>query len=304
MAVGVALSVAAQARRSIPRWSFAVGMGLLAVESFCSGFGTDAILPETLVHWQSISLFALALLPGTWLLFTLTYARGNPSGFVRRWRVILLMSFLVPVGVAVVFHQQLIFAVAAPVPGQWLLQLGTPGRALYVILLLSAVLILMNLERTFRAAVGTMRWRIKFMVLGLGALFAVRAYTSSQFLLFPVVDVSLLALNCGALLVGCLLIGRSLLRTGHFEVSVFPSHSVLHNSFTLLLAGIYLIVLGAFAKAVSFFGGGAAFEFKAFLVLVALVLLTLILMSDRVRVYSQRFISRHFQRPIYDYRRV
>ena len=39
------------------------------------------------------------------------------------------------------------------------------------------VLILMNLERTFRSAVGTMRWRIKFIVLGLGIVFGARIYT-------------------------------------------------------------------------------------------------------------------------------
>jgi len=34
------------------------------------------------------------------------------------------------------------------------------------------------------------------------------------------------------LLVACLLILRSLLRAGHFDVSVYPSHAVLHNSFS------------------------------------------------------------------------
>jgi putative PEP-CTERM system histidine kinase len=39
-------------------------------------------------------------------------------------------------------------------------------------------------------------------------------------------------------------------------------------------------------------------------VLPALVLLTLILLSDRVRLRTRRFIRRHFQRPFYDYRTV
>ena len=51
-------------------------------------------------------------------------------------------------------------------------------------LLLATVLVLMNLEKTFRSAVGTMRWRIKFIVLGLGIVFGARIYTLSQGLLF------------------------------------------------------------------------------------------------------------------------
>jgi putative PEP-CTERM system histidine kinase len=149
-----------------------------------------------------------------------------------------------------------------------------------------------------------MRWRIKFMVLGLGVLFAVRAYTSSQALLFHGGKLSQQVVDSGALLVACLLMARSLFRAGHFEVSIYPSHSLLHHSFTILLAGAYLLIVGVFAKVVTFLGGDAAFPLKAFFVLVALVLLTILLLSDRVRLYTRRFVSRHFQRPIYDYRSV
>ena len=47
-------------------------------------------------------------------------------------------------------------------------------------------MILNNLEKTFRSTVGTMRWRIKFVVLGLAVIFAGRIYTLSQDLLFSV----------------------------------------------------------------------------------------------------------------------
>ncbi len=38
--------------------------------------------------------------------------------------------------------------------------------------------------------------------------------------------------------------------------------------------------------------------------LVGLVLLAVLLLSDRVRLLARRFVSRHFQRPLYDYRTV
>ena len=77
-----------------------------------------------------------------------------------------------------------------------------------------------------------------------------------------------------------------------------------HNSLTVLLAGAYLLIVGVFAKVVAFLGGDATFAFKAFVLLVALVLLTVLLLSDRVRLHTRRFVSRHFQRPLYDYRSV
>jgi putative PEP-CTERM system histidine kinase len=149
-----------------------------------------------------------------------------------------------------------------------------------------------------------MRWRIKFMILGLGVLFAVLAYTSSQALLYGNVNPALQVLFSGAVLVGSLLITRSLFRSGHFEVSVYPSQLVLHNSLTVLLAGVYLVIVGVLAKAVALLGGAASFPFRAFLVLIGLVVLSVILLSDRMRLHLRQFISRHFQRPLYDYRTV
>jgi putative PEP-CTERM system histidine kinase len=217
----------------------------------------------------------------------------------------LLGAFLLPAVIALLFYRQLLRGVAQGTEtDNWSTVLGSPGLALNLLLLLGAVLVLMNLERTFRASVGTMRWRIKFMILGVGVLFAVRAYTTSQVLLFRTVDPSLQGLDSAALLAGSVLILRSLSRAGHFEVNLYPSQSLLHSSFTVLLAGTYLVAVGALAKAVAWFGGISSLPFKSFLILVALVLLSILLVSDRVRLHTRRFISRHFQRPLYDYRSV
>jgi putative PEP-CTERM system histidine kinase len=303
LAGGIALATACRAKPTVPHWSFAAGMAILAVESFFFGLGGDGLLPDTIAYWQSLAFCAMSLLPGVWLLFSVTYSRGNYRQFLNKWRLLLWAAFLLPVSLAACFRSQLV-VVTVDSAGRWLLRVGTPGLALSLIFLLSAVLVVMNLEATFRATVGTMRWRIKFMVLGLGVLFAGRAYSSSQLLLFRSIHLPLQELNSGALLLACLLILRSLFRTGHFEVNVFPSQAVLHNSLTVFLAGVYLIIVGVLAKLVAFLGGDASFERKAFLVFASLVLLTVLLLSDRVRLYTKRFVSRHFQRPLYDYRTV
>lgn len=300
----LAIVVAFSARRAQPHWFFVGGMVMLALESVCNGLAADAVLETQLAHWKVMALIARAFLPALWLCFSLTYARGSAREFLFKWRFVLAAALVLPVGIALVFRAGLVSDVVQTGPTQYLIQLGPAGTVLNILFLLSIILVLMNLERTFRASVGTMRWRIKFMVLGLGVLFGVRAYTCSQSLLFRATDISFQTINSGALIIACLMVARSLFRAGHFEVSVYPSQSVLHNSFTVLLAGIYLVLVGVLAKLVSFLGGEAAFPLKAFLVLVSLVLLTMLLLSDRVRLYTQRFVSRHFQRPIYDYRTV
>jgi putative PEP-CTERM system histidine kinase len=301
----VALVFAWYERRSVAHLSFVAGMILLAMEGVFAGLTASASLPGEMVFWQSCRLLAMAFLPGMWLLFSLSYGRGNHREFVARWRWMLGAFFLVPVILIAGFRNSLIVSLEpAKTSNNLMFGLGTPGVALNIFFLVGTVFVLMNLERTYRAAVGTMRWRIKFMILGLGVLFAVRAYISSQALLFHAVNLSLQTVNSGALLVACLLILRSLFRAGHFDMDVYPSHAVLHNSFTVLLAGIYLLIVGVFAQVVTWLGGDAAFTLKAFIVLVALVVLAILLLSDRVRMHTSRFVSRHFQRPLYDYRTV
>lgn len=300
----LAFSAIWKERRTVAHLAFAAGMAILSSESFLSGLSWNSITIGEMADWQRWRIVVMAFLPGAWLLFSLSYGRGNYREFLERRRYLLAAAFLLPLLPCIFFHDDLVPFPSQVEAGRWVLRLGLSGTLVNLLFLICIVMVLMNLERTFRAAVGTIRWRIKYMILGLGVLFVVRSYTSSQALLFHAEDPRLQTVNCVALFFGCALILRSLFRAGHFDLDVYPSHSILQNSLTVLLAGIYLVVIGVFAKVVTFLGGDQAFALKTFLVLTGLVVLTVLLMSDRVRLYIRQFVSRQFQRPFYDYRSV
>lgn len=299
----LAFAVAFQNRKSLGHWFFAAGMSVFAADAVAMAMAAESSTLQQVIVWEDWRTAIMALLPAPWLGFSVIYARGNARAFLQQWRAALIAALILPVGCAVLFLGHLLVSIPDSA-GSAVLNVTDPARFIHTSVLLACILALVNLERTFRSSVGTMRWRIKFMVLGLGALFTVRAYSSSQSLLFRSFAPSLHVLDAAALLLGCLLILRTLARTGHFEVSVYPSHSVLHNSFTVLLAGAYLVIVGVLAKVVSMFGGDNAFQVKALLVLIAVVCLSILFTSDRVRLRTRQFISRHFQRPMYDYRNV
>jgi putative PEP-CTERM system histidine kinase len=300
----LALAVGRFEQHSAPRWFFVAGMGLLSAESIVSGLTQTALLPAQMVHWQSWRLVVVSLLPFAWLGFSLTYARGNYRESLAKWRYVLGVC-AIPIPIALASKGNLFVSmIQDPSTHHWMLRLGLAGFVVSLFFLVSVVLVLMNLERTLRASVGTSRWRIKFMILGLGVLFLVRIYTGSQVHLFGSVDLSLQSLNAAALLVACGLLLASLLRAEPFKVDVYPSHAVLQNSLTLILAGIYLVIMGLMAEWVSLFGGGGAFQLKAFLILVSLVLLALLMLSERLRWRIKQLISQHFNRPLYDYRLI
>ena len=131
---------------------------------------------------------------------------------------------LVPIGLSVGF------AASAPSGGarrgrraSWGCSLARWPRALNGILLVAAVLILMNLEQTFRSAVGTMRWRIKFVILAVAVIFGARLYVRSQAILFSAPDFGLWSVESGALLIGCAFLTIAYMRTGLAEIDVYPS---------------------------------------------------------------------------------
>lgn len=305
--VGAAMAAFGLLRRkhSISDWIWVAGFTALSVDALYGGLVAHAASLEEVAGLQRQRLLSASAIPGIWVLFSLTYARGGSAGAIRKHRWGSASVALVLPAFAVLCRWHLI---AAHRPNNdnshWQLGLGWAGVLVYVFLLIGSVLVVMNLERTFRAAVGTMRWRIKFMLLGVGLLFIVRIYTSSQALLFKGIDPQLDTLNSVALIIAAALITRSLFRSRQSEVDVYPSQSILQNSITILLAGIYLIAVGVLAKVTTYFGGDSQFALKAFLALVSLVALAIFLQSDRVRLHLRRFVSRNFQRPLYDYRTV
>ena len=304
-AAGLAIAAVFNAQRSFTRWAFAAGMAVLAVESVLMALARRASAADQVVQWQTARLIAMAFLPGVWLLFSRSYARSQSGNSTPWMRAKTAGAFAVPIIVAVFFRRDLIETVKEAAWGsQWVIRLGTAGNLLFLFVLVGAVGVVVNLERTFRASVGTMRWRIKYVILGVGMLFAARIYSTSQVLLYRGIDSSLESIGSGALIVAALLIARSFFRAGHFEMEVYPSQAVLQNSLTVLIAGAYLLIVGVLAKVVTYFGGDTAFATQAFLVLVALVVLAILLQSDRARLQLRQFVSRNFQRSPYDYRAV
>lgn len=143
---------------------------------------------------------------------------------MARWKWINLAVCVFPVVLVTLLGKQ--FFILPPgfdLSGSSLIPLGQSGYLFFLWLLSSVVLILINLEQTLRASVGTKRWQIKFMVLGFGSLFAVQVYTSSETLLFAALNIKLDRVYCGALIVADVLILFSLTRARFLELDIYLS---------------------------------------------------------------------------------
>ena len=300
-----AIAIVLRHYRSLIHVVFAIGMALFGIEALLIGVAAQVPSTDDMLQWQWYRLLVSSLLPGVWLTFSISFARANYREFLSRWKWVLVGLFIVPLSLALFFREDLFLASVVPEDSSMaLIRLGWSGYVLYLVYLVSSVLILMNLEKTFRNAVGHSRWQIKFMIVGLAGMFGVRIYTDSQAVLFHQLNTNFEIVNVIALLLACIMIGRSLLRAGKLELDLYLSHSVIYNSFTVLIVGAYFIAVGIIAKLAYYFKGAGNLPVVAFLVLVAILGLAVLLLSDKLRYKRKRFVARHFRRPVYDYQKV
>lgn len=285
------------------RLTFALGMFLLAAELVLTPLAFLAPEEGAAMSWKRWSYLPTALIPFVWLLFSLQFSRGNRDVFLRLWMVPLAIVLLVPLGASLLFPDSMIAEVSRAESG-WRFSLGLGGYAACLVQLAAAALLLINLERTFRAAVGTYRWRIKYIILGVAVLFVARVYIASQCLLLSGWELPLEIVRASAVLCAVLLFARGLIRAGTFQVQVYPSERVLQFSVATLLLGVYLIVLGVLSKLAAPWAGAEAMTLKALFLLLSMAGVALLLLSDRARDSVHRYISRHFHRPIHNYRNI
>jgi putative PEP-CTERM system histidine kinase len=290
--------------RVFHQWLFAAGFGLLGVGALFVGAVLRHSAANEVATWQLYRLLATSFVPSVWLAISLSLARANYRAFLLRWKwIVVALAILGPALVLFSNSHLFVNTEAGESSRQNVVDLGLSGYLLYIVLLVSNVLILANLERTFRNATGHLRWQIKFMVLGLAVIFGVRIYTDSQTVLFSMLNPSLEFLNSLALLLGCVLVTVSLFRANIPEFEVYLSQSFIRSSLTIVSVGVYLVTV-ALVAALAYRSDGGNLPAVAFLVLIAVVALAILFLSDKVRYKRKQFVSRHFRKPLHDYRKV
>jgi putative PEP-CTERM system histidine kinase len=300
ISICLALLSLLRAKRSPAAWFFFAGMLVLGVDSLLTGLGLGARQPGELLQRVTLSFLVKCTIPGIWLGFSVAYSRGTFREELARWKGPILLLGLLPLLISLAFAGHLYDVIYLSPADGWRLQAGPVTKPLNVVLVVGFVLVLMNLEQTFRSTVGTMRWQIKFVVLALALVHGVRLYVRTQVILFSAPDIAFWNLESASLLIGCFFLVLAYARTGWREIDVYPSAAVVRSSLTILIVGSYLLVVGVLAQVVKRFGGVEIFQFQAMVVLAGLAGLAVLLLSDRARQKLHVFVTRHFARAQHD----
>src|SRR5438093_5424912 len=151
----LAVAAACRGRRSLATWCFSAGMVAFALENLFGTIWREALSPERAAFWGTLTLVTKSFVPGIWVCFSLTYSRGSARTPPARAWFLVLAALLIPVAMSLVFRDQLVPVSPYTEPGaDWWVRSHAAAKTLSAFQLVAAVLVLMNLEKTFRAAVG------------------------------------------------------------------------------------------------------------------------------------------------------
>lgn len=295
-ATGYAVLQLAQSRRGRTQYSIAaVCCALAAVEIFDS---LTLLMPDALTLWRKAALIAESLLPGLFLVHSYIYSRDEKRFTFAAHAGIALSAVLLTV---VVMKPPAFFSYSPDFQAERVLFLTTPGFLLAVSMLVLFVWSLVNLEATYRAAPRAERWRIRYHVLGLGALLAVLCFYYSQGLLYRSISLHLAPLRSLFILIAVACMVWSDMRSRD-QVRLQVSSQMAYRSAVIMVVGAYLVFLGLLGEGMKYLGGAQQRLVVTALMFLSGMGLLLLLLSERVRRQVRVFIAKHFYANKYDYR--
>ena len=252
---------------------------------WCFWLAYEAKLPSS---YPTLTLLLEVLRGGAWLCLLLTLLSGY-------------------------YHSRVAFRLFAYVIGGFCLLALLCGAAVvlglhadypieFVAPLAIALVGLTLLEQLYRNTPPEKRWAIKFLVLGIGAIFVYDLFLYSQALLFREITIALWNARGAVNALAVPLIAVAAARNPEWSINVFVSRQVVFYTTVLIGAGIYLLAIAAGGYYIELYGGTwGTFAQAVFLGGAALTLAVIMLSAD-VRAKVKVFLVKHFYKNKYDYR--
>lgn len=179
---------------------------------------------------------------------------------------------------------------------------GVRTRVHFALLLALPVGACVLLEQLFRNLPDDSRWHAKPFCIGLACVFLFDVYMASVAMMFGAFDAATLNARgiVHAIAVPFLYVAAQ--RSGDWVSKLQVSRKAMFHSATLLLAGVYLLLVASVGYYVRYFGGSWGGALQLTLLFAALALGATAMLSGTVRSHLRVLVGKHFFRYRYDYR--
>jgi putative PEP-CTERM system histidine kinase len=158
------------------------------------------------------------------------------------------------------------------------------------------------IEQFYRNTSVENRWGIKFLCLGLGAMFAFDFYLFSDALLFRRLDADIWYARGAINAIIVPLIALSAARNPQWSLDFSVSRKIAFHTTALFGTGIYMLLMATAGYYIRLYGGEWSIVLQVIFLFGAGLLLILMLFSGRLRAQVKVLLNKHFFHYQYDYR--
>ena len=157
-------------------------------------------------------------------------------------------------------------------------------------------------EQIFRNSIPEKRWKIKYLIISIGAIFTYDFYLYANAMLFSHIDNALWQARgfVHALIVPLLAVTAA--RNPDWSLDVFVSRKVVFHAASVFAAGLILLFLSAVGYFVQRYGGTWNETLRTAFWTASLISLVGMAVSARIRARIKIFLTKHFFNYKYDYR--
>ncbi len=177
-----------------------------------------------------------------------------------------------------------------------------PGGTLLVFQVTLSIVGLLLIEQVWRNTSVYSRSNIKFLVIGIGALFGYDFIMYSDALLFKELSSSFWDARGSINALVAPLIAYTLYISNTQPIAMQISRQMVFHTTTLVIAGVYLLFLSAGGYYINTFGGTWGGALRVLVVSIGLLALVILISSPVLRARITVFISKNFFDYQYDYR--
>ena len=255
--------------------------GYVALSSFQSGFN------------PANQVFVELLRNAAWLLFVLKlydFGRGGKDFWSLKAPWVVVFGALVLLILNILERLDFLF----------ISELGIPLVYLGPLVLVTAVLVVV--EQWFRNIPVSERWPVKFLLISICLVFGYDFLLYSEALLFQRIDADFWQARGFVSTLAAPLIAVSVSRARDWNRELRISRSAVFFSATLLLSGLYLLLMSLVGYYLKFFGSGLGSAVQIIFLVSALTLFVLLVSSGRFRSQVAVWLNKHFLSYKYDYR--
>ncbi|MCB1852987.1 MAG: PEP-CTERM system histidine kinase PrsK [Gammaproteobacteria bacterium] len=252
--------------------------GLFAADSYFMVVPASAIWPIEALKNITWCAFLIGLLS--------QIAHGRKVS-IRGYRIIALLILLASVVIVIPENYA---------PSILLLDMRYLGQVI------SAIAGMMLVEQFYRNTPTQQRWGIKYLCFGLGGMFMFDFYLFSDALLFKRINFDLWYARGGIYAITVPLLAVSAARNPNWSFDLFVSRRVVFHTTTLLIAGVYMLLMAFAGYYIRIYGGAWGTVLQITFFFAALLALLAILFSGQVRARAKVFLNKHFFSYRYDYR--